>query len=395
MNYRILTLILPALLWLQAQSQNRSIRFVEKPWSEILSQAKAEKKSIFLDAYTSWCGPCKWMAANMFTKDTIADYYNKSFLCAHFDMEKGEGVSLAQIYQVGAYPTLLFINYDGDVLHKVVGAPQKISDYFEMARIALTPGEGLNDYIRRFKEGQRDPAFLTTYLARLQGAYMPVQEPLQIYLSTQKESDLENRTNWEIIIRYVNDIDSREFLYLLSHRKQYEKLYTADSVGLKIFSTYLQTFKAATQGQSFDENAYNAVKDKVRKQGTPEGGKAIFYFDLNLLHMKGETDKFLALADSGVDLYFINDPMLLANMTRIFMSMTTNKKYLEKAASWGKKAVELNNTPENNDMYANLLFMLGRKSEAIKYEKIAIELSNKTDSPNSNYEQNLKKFELP
>ena len=179
--------------------QKQSITFIEKPWTDLLAQAKSQNKMIFLDAYTSWCGPCKWMAANMFTNDTIAAYYNKTFICAHFDMEKGEGVQLAQTYQVRAYPTLLFINQAGEMVHKRVGAPQKIQDYLDMGKIALTPGEGFNAYVKKFQDGERDPKFMMKYLDRLQGAYMPINEPLKQYFASQKESDLLSRANWEMI----------------------------------------------------------------------------------------------------------------------------------------------------------------------------------------------------
>jgi len=36
--------------------------FVEKPFDELLALAKKEDKVIFIDAYTTWCGPCKMMA---------------------------------------------------------------------------------------------------------------------------------------------------------------------------------------------------------------------------------------------------------------------------------------------------------------------------------------------
>ena len=77
-------------------SQDRSINFTDKSWQEIVAMAKQQNRLIFLDAYASWCGPCKWMAANMFTNDSIADYYNKTFICASIDMEKGEGLNLGQ-----------------------------------------------------------------------------------------------------------------------------------------------------------------------------------------------------------------------------------------------------------------------------------------------------------
>ena len=60
--------------------QNRSIQFNEGTWKEVLKKAKKQKKLVFLDCYTSWCGPCKRLAADVFTNDAVADYYNANFI---------------------------------------------------------------------------------------------------------------------------------------------------------------------------------------------------------------------------------------------------------------------------------------------------------------------------
>ena len=40
------------------QAQDRSIRFEEGSYQEVLAKAKKENKLLFIDCYTSWCGPC-------------------------------------------------------------------------------------------------------------------------------------------------------------------------------------------------------------------------------------------------------------------------------------------------------------------------------------------------
>lgn len=97
------------------------IQFTEASWREILKKAKAEKKVIFLDAYASWCGPCKLLQKNVFTKKAVGDFYNEKFINVKMDMEKGEGPALSQVYPLEVYPTLLFIDGNGRVLKKVLG----------------------------------------------------------------------------------------------------------------------------------------------------------------------------------------------------------------------------------------------------------------------------------
>jgi thiol:disulfide interchange protein len=56
------------------------IQFVELPWSKALQKAKKEKKLIFFDAYTSWCGPCKMLQKTVFTRSDVGTYFNATFM---------------------------------------------------------------------------------------------------------------------------------------------------------------------------------------------------------------------------------------------------------------------------------------------------------------------------
>ena len=87
----------------------QGMQFETGSFEEIKAKAKKENKLIFLDAYTTWCGPCKWMAKTVFTNDTVAQYYNANFINAKIDMEKGEGIELAKKYAVRCYPNLLMV----------------------------------------------------------------------------------------------------------------------------------------------------------------------------------------------------------------------------------------------------------------------------------------------
>jgi len=390
MNQRLPVLLVILMIFVSTGfSQNRSIIFVEKPWTEILAQAKAQKKMIFLDAYTTWCGPCKWMAANMFTNNIIADYYNSSFICAHFDMEKGEGVALAQKYQVKAYPTLLFIDQAGEMVHKRVGAPQNIQDYLDMGNNALTPGEGFSAYIKKFQEGNREPEFILNYLDRLQGAYMPLNETLVQYFDTCREADLLNRMNWEIIYKYVTDTDSKPFGYFFTHRKEYSRLYSTDSVDQKITGVFVQSLINQGRGRSFSEANYEKLKQKIRDTGFEGAEKVFFLSDISIY----PGDKFFQLASDGLDKWFANDYAMLANIASAFLKNTDDTIYLKKAAGWAKRSIDIKSTSANNDTYANLMFKLGNRSEAIKYEGTAIELAIKEKVSTKQFEETLKKFE--
>jgi thioredoxin 1 len=92
------------------------IKFIEENWSKALTEAKKQKKLIFLDAYTSWCGPCKMLKRNTFPNKAAGEYFNKNFINIALDMEKGDGPAIAEKFQVTAYPTLIITDADGKMI---------------------------------------------------------------------------------------------------------------------------------------------------------------------------------------------------------------------------------------------------------------------------------------
>ena len=98
------------------------IAFQDLSFQAALDKAAAEGKQVFLDCYTTWCGPCKWLDANTFKEKAVGDYFNEKFVSIKIDMEKGEGIELMKKYEVTAFPTLFVLDQKGNVVKKMMGA---------------------------------------------------------------------------------------------------------------------------------------------------------------------------------------------------------------------------------------------------------------------------------
>jgi thioredoxin 1 len=130
-TYVVLFLLLLMLTTENVLSQNKKIiaksssmheiAFVNSKWKEVLAEAKKSSKFIFVDAYTSWCGPCKLLKSTTFKDEKTALYFNKNFINFTVDMEKEEGPVLAKKWDITAYPSLLFFNAEGEMVLKQVG----------------------------------------------------------------------------------------------------------------------------------------------------------------------------------------------------------------------------------------------------------------------------------
>lgn len=138
---KALLLGIVSLLFVQATPPaevTAGIKFFQGTWEEALQTAQEENKMIFLDAYTAWCGPCKLLKRNVFPDERVGNFYNENFINVKVDMEKGIGPKLSRQYRVTAYPTLLFVDGEGNMIKKAVGyhpAPQLI----ELGRSVIEP----------------------------------------------------------------------------------------------------------------------------------------------------------------------------------------------------------------------------------------------------------------
>ena len=97
------------------------IDFIENSWNEALKQAAAQNKYIFVDAYATWCGPCKMLKATTFKNNKVAEFYNSNFINVAIDMEKGQGPALAAQWGLRAYPTLIIFNAKGKPVYGTEG----------------------------------------------------------------------------------------------------------------------------------------------------------------------------------------------------------------------------------------------------------------------------------
>jgi thioredoxin 1 len=104
------------------QEETDGIRFKSLRLSDAKILAKKNKQLIFIDAHTSWCGPCKRMAATSFKNAEVGRLFNTKFINLKIDVEQdSDGAELVKMYKVRAYPTLLIIDADGKLIKALLG----------------------------------------------------------------------------------------------------------------------------------------------------------------------------------------------------------------------------------------------------------------------------------
>jgi thioredoxin 1 len=102
--------------------EGEGIKFKSLSLEKAKAEALENDQLIFIDAHTSWCGPCKKMAATSFKNAEVGELFNEKFINLKIDCElDADGPEISRLYKVQAYPTLLIIDGTGKLIKQVVG----------------------------------------------------------------------------------------------------------------------------------------------------------------------------------------------------------------------------------------------------------------------------------
>ncbi|MDX5346331.1 MAG: thioredoxin domain-containing protein [Hymenobacteraceae bacterium] len=370
-------------------AQNRAIKFETGTFSEVLAKAKKENKPIFMDAYTTWCGPCIWMDKNIFTNDTVADFYNQNFIAYKSDMEKGEGVELAKRYQVQAYPSLLYIDGDGNILHRSIGARQA-AGLVSLGKDALNPEVRWSTYQKRYNAGERNPEFMAKYLTMKGEIALDISNELEEYFATQKDQELALRRNWKLIYYFASSSESAFFQRFVKNRSSFVSIFTPDSVDQVILGVYERDLQAAL----YQENAekQKQLKTDLEKLKVKDGNRVIWYAETKAFDKSGDLKNYCLTACKLVDSYYINDPAMLNKFAWRFYEKINDKAMLQKAEGWARRAAEIKPEYAVLDTHAAVLYKLGKKKDAKLAAEKAIATGKQSGEDVKETEALLKKI---
>lgn len=200
--------------------QNKGIQFFEGSWAQALAKSKETGKPIFVDVYTSWCGPCKMMDKEIFPLEQVGQKYNGAFINYKADAEKGDGVAIAGKYNVRSFPTYLFVSSEGELFHRSVGfnADPKffIADADAALKAALDP-YGVSKMTADFKKGKRDVAFLKAYIVKLKQLEINNSEAMDAYLLKLGKAEGLQAENFNFFMNQLNSAASASFDFVMQN----------------------------------------------------------------------------------------------------------------------------------------------------------------------------------
>ena len=386
-------LVLTLIIGFSAFSQDRKIEFRQLSWAETLEASKTENKPIFIDCYTTWCGPCKWMTANIFTINAVADYFNENYIAVKFDMEKGEGLDLAKQFKIRAYPTLIHANANEEILFVSVGASQDPKSYIANAKQAMDPNKNLPYYIANKDEIFSDSKEMLNYFKVMSSANMVSQSDVDTYFEQFPVKEWTSASNWEIITMTVRDGNNSVFKTVVENDQLFIDKHGDDAsefmANIYFYDLANMFYRAKTDEQ---KTAYAKKKSEVLTSDFSQIAKVEFMINSFEAERTGDWETFSKLNSENGLKYYSDNPDKLNGIAWSMFENTENPVYLNSALAMAEKATKMSDSHAILDTYANLLLVTGNPQKALEIETKALELAKKEGSTTECYEEVLDKI---
>jgi thiol-disulfide isomerase/thioredoxin len=376
----------------------------DQNWAEIKAKALAENKFIFVDAFTTWCGPCKMMAANIFPQDSVGAFYNANFinLKVQLDTTKKDNDKvkawyqdardIKQNYKVNVFPTYLFFSPKGELVHRAVGSSEA-SVFINKGKDALDPDKQYYTLAQRFIAGEKEPSFLLKLANAALQAYERegIAKYSAAYLATQK--DLLTEQN----IRFLNDFTQTSkdpgFNLMVKNPAAFNKVLGEGKAENRIKSIVLQEEVypvvyggGETPNWTDFQKSLSAKYPGLANELVSEA-KVIYY------NSKGDWTNFCAAFTAHLKAYGKKTSAQELNQYAwTVFENCDDIACVKQAVEWSKKSVDLTNNPMFIDTYANLLHKTGSKAEAIKWQQKAITILKENKEDAAEYEATLEKI---
>jgi len=395
MNNKLICLTILSLIS-SAFAQDKGIKFEHhRTWAEIKSLAKKESKYIFIDVFATWCGPCREMDRSVYTSEKVGDFMNKKFISVKVQADKtpldeshvkewySTAESLLKEYEIGVFPTLLFLSPDAKVM-KVCG----FTDENGLIKTAAEAIDISNSYaikLASYKNGEivgvdlKELAISAKQFGDLINAGKIANDYINNVLFKLDDDQLFTKVNLEFIASYIEDSNSKAFKLFANQQEKINTIlgrYKAQNAIMNFINKkYLPRENAWLQKKP----NWDALEDTlVKKFGVLAKEKI---FERRMIYCLTIQDwnnygiwyrKYLSnfLQNTTYDPNYLSwilfehvtDKNILIYACDIIMPYTIEKWYP--------------NDFEVYDTYANLLYKIGRKDKAIFWEEAAVKLSN-------------------
>ncbi|OQP48049.1 hypothetical protein A4H97_29885 [Niastella yeongjuensis] len=428
-------------------TSNRGIKFEDSlNWEQIKRKAKNENKFIFVDAYATWCGPCKLMEQQVFINNEVGTYFNDKFISVRVQMDQTsddnqriknwypDAIELNKKYKITVLPTFLFFTSNGSLVNKQVGY-KSVSQLIEDGKLAtgsgnktVNPYKKFEAFVADYSNGKKKfkvmPEMIqVAWNLGQYDLYMKLSKDYLTYLTELKKDEWSTTSNIEFLASSTL-VDSQSPFFVLFYPNgertdaiMKKKGYAAAKVNWvimnEICTPFLSNFYKGKDLQMLMkmEPAWDSLNHRILAEYNAEyaasallKAKCEYYRYSN--NIPAYVNTFSArMQRRDMDVTNLGDVALINECAWMIFERSDSAEQINFAITWMRDLVSQKfdaavSTELLFDTYANLiykynmLFNKGLSDEALKWETKALEkaFNDKNESALKDYRTVIEKM---
>jgi len=301
------------------------------------------------------------MAANTFPNPEVGSFFNQHFISLKIDMEKEMGMLFKKKYPVNSYPTLFFIDYDGEVVLKAVGGKSP-PDLIQIGESVIAKFDKSTKFEAAYNAGDRSYDLVYNYVAALNKAGKPSVKISNDFLAAQK--DLTTPENLKFILEAASQVDCQCFDLFEKYKSEIAKIASSEEIKSKVRLACDNTVKRAIEYESFDLILLAADAMKRHIPGEAEQFKS--KNEIRYALATNDMSHIIEMVSLHVKKHLKDDPEALHQLALdLHKYAPDNIACRDLAIDLASKAAK-DHDPKYISTYAQLVYKSGAKAEAIE-----------------------------
>ncbi len=386
-KFLFLFLVGPFLVQTPAQAQvDTGVHFERGlSWAAVQAKAKAENKYIFMDCFTTWCGPCRYMSTAIFPQKKSGDYMNNKFVSVAVQLDTtakdaddvkawyADGHAIAEKYVVRAYPTYLIFAPDGHVIHRMVGSRLDAKTFIADVSLSFDSTQQYYALLNQYENGRRDSAFLRRMAMRCEDVYDLANLKVvgNAWLATQ--TALYRRDALQIVDVLTNASTDTYFTLYTDHAAEVDKVLGDGKAEAKVRAIFLREgAQLARAGKK--EPDWKKVHKLIAAKMPAAADEMTARIKVNFYCGKKDWTNFETVMVAYMKTY--GGTMSIGDLNSLAWAVfegCPDMTCVSDILDWSRSLKEASD-PGVMDTYANILYKLGKKDDAIALETKALSM---------------------
>jgi len=361
--------------YLYLSAQDSAINFSKDTYQSVLKQAQTVNKPVFIDFYTDWCGPCKYMEKEVFVDPEVGAFMNEHFISLRVDAEKEE-LDLVSKHQIQAYPTLTFLTKTGQLVFKQEGAVDG-EKFLKQAQDLINQGTYSEVYAKKSKNSEA----VYNYARALRMTNPAKANKIALaYLREVGEKNWKDEENWQIIREFVRGTNLISFKKILANT-EIQQLYP-EELRVFAFRGFRELTSRSLSSSSHNSYSLNQAIGIVKRYPTyfvnPDSLVLASKLNYSEQHAPEELPKLL---QTYIDTYTEDQQEVLLYAANLLVQNHFNRDVLETAIKWAKQSLRLEESASANMTLGLAYEKLNEFQSASAYTVLALQESDEAMLP--------------